>query len=189
MSLLSDTSLSLAAAIASGELGLIIGPRAERTQMLALSAQLALRGPVRVLDGGNSYNALYVARYIRRHTVQLNETLNRITVARAFTCYQVVSLLQKTAVSTRPTLVLDLLATFYDESVEVPEAYRLLREVVNQLHRLRRLAPVIVSLRPVPSHQPDRAGLSQPLEKMANHLLRREPVETVVFQPSLFAKD
>ena len=154
--------------------------------MLELSVQLALRGSVRVLDGGNSYNALYVARYIRRHTVQLEETLNRITVARSFTCYQVVTLLAETAASPHPTLILDLLATFYDESVDIREAHRLLRQVMIQLNRLRRLAPVIVSLRPAPPHQPDRAGLSQPLEKLADHLLLREPATTAVYQPSFF---
>ena len=186
--------MSLLAELNPGQIGLVIGPRAERTMMLELSAQLALRGPVRVLDVGNSYNALYVARYLRRHTVQLNEALNRISVARAFTCYQVVTLLAETActepaevaVSPHPTLILDLLATFYDESVDVREAHRLLRDVVSQLHRLRRLAPIIISLRPAPSHQPDRAGWHLPLEKIADHLLIREPVETAVCQPSLF---
>ena len=194
--------MSLLAELNPGQIGLVIGPRAERLTLLELSAHLALRSPVRVLDGGNSYNTLYVSRYIRRHTVQLNETLNRITVARAFTCYQVVSLLQQTAVSHHPTLILDLLATFYDESVDLREAHRLLREVVNQVHRLRCLAPVIVSLRPTPPHQPDRVGLSQPLEKIADHLLIREPAETActerlkkveraevaVYQPSLFSE-
>ena len=178
--------MSLLAELNPGQIGLVVGPRAERTMMLELSAHLALRGPVRVLDGGNSYNALYVARYIRRHTAQLNEMLNRITVARAFTCYQVVSLLQQTAVSPHPTLILDLLSTFYDESVDLREAHRLLREAVSQLHRLRRLAPVIISLRPTPPHQTDRAGLSQPLEKIADHFLIWEPVETAVYQPLLF---
>ena len=169
--------MSFLAELNPGQIGLVIGPRAERLTLLELSAHLALHSPVRVLDGGNSYNALYVSRYIRRHTVQLNATLNRITVARAFTCYQVVSLLQQTAVSPHPTLILDLLATFYDESVDLREA-----------HRLRRLAPVIVSLRPTPPHQPDRAGLSQPLAKIADHFLIREPVETAVYQPSLFSE-
>ncbi|GJM40424.1 MAG: hypothetical protein DHS20C20_07060 [Ardenticatenaceae bacterium] len=63
----------------------VIGPRAEHMTMLELSARLSLRGPVRVLDGGNSYNALYVARYIRRQTTKMNEMLNRNTVARVFT--------------------------------------------------------------------------------------------------------
>lgn len=178
--------MSLLPNLKPGQIGLVVGPRAERLMMLELSAHLARRGSVRVLDGGNSYNALYVARTIRRHTVHLNETLNRITVARAFTCYQVVTLLTQTPVSPHPTLILDLLATFYDESVALREAHRLLRQVVTQLHRLRRLAPVIISLRPPPPHQPDRAGLSQLLEKLADQRLMREPAETAVCQPSLF---
>lgn len=180
--------MSLLPDFTPGQIGLIIGPRAERTMMLELSAQLSLHGPVRVLDGGNSYNALYVARYIRRHTVQLDETLNRIVVARAFTCYQVVTLLAETAVSPYPTLIFDLLFTFYDESVDVREAHRLLREVVAQLHRLRRLAPVIISLRPAPPQQPDRKSLGLPLEKIADHLLIREPVAMAVYQPALFPR-
>ena len=180
--------------LAAGQIGLVIGPRAERLIMLELSAHLALRGSVRMLDGGNSYNALYVARFLRRETVRLDESLNRIMVARAFTCYQVITLLEETAVSPHPTLVLDLLSTFYDESVTVPEAYRLLQLVVGHLHRLRHCAPVVVSLRPSPIHQPDRAGFSKPMETIADHLLIREPVETAtsassvqaVFQPSLF---
>ncbi|MCP4418015.1 MAG: hypothetical protein GY805_15440, partial [Chloroflexi bacterium] len=106
--------MSLLPELATGELGLVIGSHAERMQMLELSAVLALRGSVRVLDGGNSYDALYVARYIRRHTVRLDEALKRISVARAFTCYQMVTLLQQTAVFPSPTLVLDLLTTFGD---------------------------------------------------------------------------
>lgn len=65
--------------------------------MLEMSALLALRGPVRVLDNGNSYNALYVARFIRQQTVRLDDALSRIAVARAFTCYQVITLLEETA--------------------------------------------------------------------------------------------
>ena len=172
--------------LTAGQIGLLIGPRAERMTMLDLSAMLALRGPARVLDGGNSYNALYVARYLRRHTAKLDETLNQIMVARAFTCYQLVTLLEETAVSPYPTLVLDLLSTFYDESVSVPEAYRLLRLVTRHLHRLRRLAPVIVSLRPSPLHQPDRAGFNRPLETIADLLLVHPPEETATFQPTLF---
>ena len=186
MSLLPELSTAVATEVATGELGLVIGPRAERVQMLELSAILALRGTVRVLDGGNSYNALYVARYIRRHTVQLNETLNRITVARAFTCYQMVTLLQETAVTAAPTLVLDLLTTFGDESIDLGESVRLLRLAIVQLQRLCRLAPVVVSIQPFPSHQSDRAILTELVMNAATHHFIREPMSTAVSQPTLF---
>ena len=179
------TALTTATTVASGELGLVLGPRAERQHMLALSAVLAQRGVVRVLDGGNSYNALYVARYIRRYTVQMEATLNRITIARAFTCYQMVTLLQETAVSHTPTLVLDLLSTFGDESIDLGESVRLLRLALVQLQRLCRLAPVIVSLQPL--HQPERAVLTEMVLNAAAHHFIREPPETAVAQPSLFS--
>ena len=178
MSLLPD----LATSVATGELGLVIGPRAERLQMLELSARLALHGAVRVLDGGNSYNALYVARYVRRQTVQLDETLNRILVARAFTCYQMVTLLCETAVSPTPTLVLDLLATFGDENVDLGESIRLLRLAIVQLQRLCRLAPVVVSIRPFSLHQSDRAVLTELVMNAATHHFVREPGEEITRQ-------
>lgn len=201
MSLLPELCTTVATSVATGELGLVIGPRAERMQMLELSAILALRGTVRVLDGGNSYNALYVARYIRRHTVQLNETLNRISIARAFTCYQMVTLLQETAtsasstalsrsvqaVSPAPTLVLDLLATFGDESIDLRESVRLLRLALDQLQRLCQLAPVVISIRPFPLHQSDRTILTGLVMNAATHHFVREPRETAVSQPSLFS--
>lgn len=186
MSLLPELSTAVATEVATGELGLVIGPRAERMQMLELSAILALRGRVRVLDGGNSYNALYVARYIRRHAVQLNETLNRIQVARAFTCYQMVTLLQETAVSCTPTLVLDLLATFGDESIDLNESVRLLRLAIVQLQRLCQLAPVVASIRPFPSHQSDRTVLIEQVMTAASRHFFRKPEETAVSQPTLF---
>lgn len=210
--------MSLLPKIANGELGLVIGPHAKRMQMLELSAALALRGSVRVLDGGNSYNALYVARYIRRHSVQLDETLRRIYVARAFTCYQMVTLLQQAvcppvftrgrlrevpvpakardteAVFPHPTLVLDLLATFGDESVDLKEAVRLLRLVLIQLQQLCRRAPVVVSLRPFPHLQTERNILIKMVMAGATYHFERETLDTpptssrgqTVTQPYLF---
>ena len=81
------------AVFGSGQLTLIVGPHAEREAMLAIVARFALRGPARVLDGGNSYDAFQVARLIRRASRDLDRALGRIAVARAFTCYQVLTLL------------------------------------------------------------------------------------------------
>lgn len=159
--------------VQTGELAVLLGPRAARETMLALTAVLALRGPVQVLDAGNCFNAYQVARQLRRHTTDLDAALNRITIARAFTCYQVVALFQQTQATAAPLLVFDLLATFTDESVAVPECYRLLRQTTDHLRRLRRCAPVVVSLRP--PRQPDRQGLVTAVTQLANHLLEEYP--------------
>jgi len=101
--------------IVAGTLNVLIGPRAEREAMIELSAMLALRGPVRVLDGGNCFDAYRVARRVRRQTPHLDEVLGRIQVARAFTCYQVVTLFRQTPAGPAPQLIFDLLAAAADQ--------------------------------------------------------------------------
>ena len=132
----------------SNHLMLVIAPFAARTAMLDLAAQLAAHGPLRVLDGGNQFNVYPVARAIRRQTSDLNVSLQRIVLSRAFTCYQMVVMLDETAAAPFPipTLALDLLATFYDENVALVESQRLLRGCISRLQQASQQAPVIVSV-------------------------------------------
>ena len=118
--------------------------------MLDLAAQLAAHGPLRVLDGGNQFNVYPVARAIRRRTSDLNAALQRIVLSRAFTCYQMVVMLDEAAAAPFPipTLALDLLATFYDENVTLVESQRLLRGCISRLLQMSQQIPVIVSVRP-----------------------------------------
>ena len=130
---------------------LLVGPRSLNTTMLNAVARLGEGGAsaahaaetansglmppwpaVRILDGGNRFNAYTVARAARGQP----EVLKRITVARAFTCYQVRSLLESTPAIPVPFVVLDLLSTFYDESVQVGERKRLLRACTMHMERL-----------------------------------------------------
>ena len=157
--------------IAAGTLSLMIGPRGEREAMTELAAMLALRGPVCVLDGGNSFDAYRVARLIRRQTPRLTDMLHNVQIARAFTCYQVLTLFRQTPSGPAPQLVLNLLATFCDESVKVDESRRLLGAVIEHLHRLRGRAPVAVSISRPP--QPERAGLVDMLMEAADQVLVR----------------
>lgn len=125
--------------------------RAANRNGLALfdtAADLALEGPLRVLDGGNCINIYPLARALRRRTTNLSAVLRNVRLARAFTCYQMLALLSETPADGMPTLVLDLLATFYDESVPLYESQRLLRLAVLELLRLRAAGPLIVSARP-----------------------------------------
>ena len=151
------------------QITLLIGPRAQREMMLDLTAVLALRGRVRVIDGGNSFDPYPVARAIRRRTHRLDEIFARVTIARAFTCYQVVTLLEHTPATNRPHLVCDLAATFYDEAISYNESYRLLRIAAGELRRLSRRAPVVVTARPAP--RGERSGLLRLLEDTADHVL------------------
>jgi hypothetical protein len=137
-----------------GDLLLVLAPHAGGAIMWELVARLASRGSVRLLDGGNCFDVykcnLAVGQALGGRTADLPAVLKRIRLSRAFTCYQLVALLKSTSAEPVPTLVLDLLSTFYDENVSAEESLRLLQECIAHLQRLNRLAPVAASIRPGP---------------------------------------
>ena len=131
----------------SGKLLLLAAPRSVlKSALPPWIARLAAAGPLMVLDGGNCFNAYGVARDLRRRTPHVTDALKRISVARAFTCYQMAALLSETSNSALPILTLDLLATFADENVRLDERKRLLAGCVNQLRRLSATAPAAISV-------------------------------------------
>lgn len=157
------------------QIQLVVAPHAGREMMLALASRLAPGHVVRVLDGGNQFNAYTVSREIRRHTADLNRALSNIRLSRGFTCYQMMVLLADTpTIPDRPVLVLDLLATFYDESVPLVESRRLLEEAIIHLRRLSRTAPVMVSARTPNALCPDRIILLDVLRAAATQVMTAE---------------
>lgn len=180
-----ETSLPI---LAPGRLLLLTLPRSFNQDLtLHLIARLSLTEPVRVLEGGNAFAAFELARLIRRQTVQLEEALKRIELARAFTCYQVLALLAQTPATETPCFVLNLLATFYDESVSQAESERLLKVAIEHIQRLRTYAPVVVSVSPPPQKYNTRAGLITQLEGIADDILAPVPIRSALPQPHLFA--
>jgi hypothetical protein len=135
--------------IRPGKWTLLVLNRGMHTPLLSNLYRLAERSPLAVLDGGNRFNAYFVARGARGQS----ELLERITVSRAFTCYQMLTLLETTHSLPGPILALDLLNTFSDESVRVHERRRLLTGCIAHLDRLSRQAGGAVTVHPpaVPS--------------------------------------
>jgi len=129
-----------------GQFTLVVLPPRANPPLLHMVARLALRGPLRLLDGGNRFNAYTVAQALRRHTGQVEAALARIRISRAFTCYQVAALLAETPALPASTVALDLLATFRDESVPLWERRRLLAVCREHLRRLASQAPLLVSV-------------------------------------------
>lgn len=160
----------------SNRLLVLVAPHAAGTLMLELSARLALNGGLRVLDGGNRFNVYPVARNIRRYTSELNGALSRIHLARAFTCYQMAVMLAETAADGKPTLVLDFLATFYDENVSLEESRRLLEDCLLNLKRLSRNAPVVVSVKMPGRICAERSVLVDQLAGQASQSWTLEPL-------------
>jgi hypothetical protein len=159
---------------------ILAAPFAGSRAMLEIAAHLALYTPLRVLDGGNRFNAREVALLLRHlNAPDLYQALSSIQVRRAFTCYQMTALLEDTPPSSHPSLVIDLLDTFYDESAPLPERRSLIERCMQQLHNLSSLAPTVVSVRPPQPSYADPTGLLEIVQN-AGDLLWLPEEEAVV---------
>jgi hypothetical protein len=168
-----------------GSLIVIYASQAAREQVSTLSAELALRGSLTVLDGGNRFQPYRVAQLLRQHTAQVDSAAKRLFIRRAFTCYQMLALLEGTPTLRQPYLILDLLATFYDDHVNEREARRLLEACLLQVERLRQIAPVVITLAPPPTDE--RAFLIEMVCARTEHVLAQEVPAPQIYQPALFA--
>jgi hypothetical protein len=159
----------------SGSIHLLLTPSPLRRSLVTLFCmQLALRGPVRILDGGNRFDVRGLARELRRHTRLYRLALEGVYVARAFTCYQMTTLLAETSSQPIPTLVPDLLTTFQDENVALAERRRLLGDCLKQLRRLSQKSILLVSA------DPDTPELLEPLMAAAGQLWQFELPQTLI---------
>jgi hypothetical protein len=140
--------------LSPGKLILLAAPRSTAKALLQeVIVRLAGSGPVRMIVGNNQFDGYSIARMLRRRSRAMNGHLERIQLTRAFTCYQMATLLRETPNAPIPTMVVGLLATFYDENVPEFESLRVLRECIWELNRLGRSAPLIVSAEPLPQRE------------------------------------
>jgi hypothetical protein len=169
-----------------GRITVMLAPHAARALLLEGAARLALHNTVRVLDGGNQFNAYNVARSIRRYTADLEPTLARIHLARAFTCYQVETLVSGAAMQMKPpqvTFILDMLSTFNDENVALAERKRLLERIRLALRVIARQSILVIGLRPAHPGYPDTVELVERVMGWADDIWQAE--ERPVLQPAL----
>ncbi len=142
-----------------GQILVVVTPHVGGEAVFDLAARLALAGHLEVIDGGNTFNAYRAVEALRRNAPRLPGgpagALERVRLARAFTCYQLAALLEALETAPLPDetgqppqgempwlekdcplLILDLLATFGDQSVAIRERRRLLGACLAGLKRL-----------------------------------------------------
>ncbi len=168
----------------SHSLTAVCAPHAAAEEAAILIAGLARQGPVTVLDCGNRFAAYRLMQELRLRLPNPMPAILRVYVRRAFTCYQVQTLLGGTPSRAQPHILLDLLSTFYDENVSLPEAHRLLESCLRQVERLNQAGPVLVTLAPPPIAE--RADLVERVYAAAHTLYSLELPITQELQPTLF---
>ena len=136
---------------------------------------------MQVLDGGNRFDACGLSRELRRRGRDFYLPLKRVQISRAFTCYQMAAMLEATAPLSTPTVILDLFATFYDESVPFSERRRLLEHSIKRIRILAQQSAVIIS---APLPQSDDEFITY-LKANVDRVWRFE-AESAPVQPRLF---
>jgi hypothetical protein len=114
------------------------------TSLLCVSAVAAFGEEVIFIDGGNSIDPYGIANLCRRMGQGRGHVLSQINVARAFTAYQLVSLINNrledmVRQSRASTLVVSCFVDlFFDKDMAWAESFQLIKRCVNTLMRLTR---------------------------------------------------
>ena len=136
-----------------------------------LTAWLAVKNGVQIQDCACAFNATHVMQLLRLQTIAVLPAMAQIQIARAFTAYQLQTMLTQTSATLAPILIFNLLHLLYDDNIQTPEAFRLLHLFIAQLNRLRQTASIVASIRQPPTDQPDRHGLLHLLTQQADTVL------------------
>ena len=140
-----------------GEATLWVGPTAAVEPILELLyvGSARVRGRISLLEGANRFHPYRIGELGRAFGVDATETVRRIRLARAFTAYQMVALVDGWLREVRrhpPTLLVghDLPALFTDDEVPPEEQAGLLRRMARGLAELLRRVdvPLLLTLGP-----------------------------------------
>jgi len=147
----------LARRFAPGEATVWTGPSAAVEPVLELlyAGSAVARGRISLLEGANRFHPYRIGELGRALGIDATETLRRIRLARAFTAYQMVALVDGWAREVRrrpPTLLIghDLPALFADVEIPDEERFALLGHVARTLAALARdvRLPLLLTLDP-----------------------------------------
>jgi hypothetical protein len=147
----------LARRFAPGEATLWTGPRLAVEPILELlyAGSALARGRISLVEGANRFHPYRIGELGRSLGLDATETLERIRLARAFTAYQMVALVDGWAAEARrhpPSLLIghDLPALFTDDEIPEEEQEALLRHIARTLSALVRevRAPLLLTLGP-----------------------------------------
>jgi len=142
------------------------------TSLLCIRAQLpaqlgGLGSSVIFIDGGNTFRLYKIARLAQLHQLNPGKVLERIYISRAFTAYQLTSLildkLEETVKKYDAKLVVisDIAGFFLDKDVAHEEAQRVYSQIVSYLSSFARKHQIVVVATYLPYSESQRNILLQ----------------------------
>ncbi len=133
--------------------------------------------PVFVVDAANRFDPYLLAREGRKRGLPPDHVLQRVQVARAFTCHQLVQLVQEglpaalAGVTRALVIILGPCSLFYDEQVPLAERRRLFRTLVVALATIKKRA-ALWFLQPELPPQVANQHFGRLLARLADRVIR-----------------
>ena len=142
------------------------------TSLLCIRAQLptqlgGLGSNVVFIDGGNTFRLYKIARLAQLHQLNPREVLERIFISRAFTAYQLTSLildkLEETIKNYNAKLVVisDITGFFLDKDIPNEEAQRVYSQIISYLSSFAKKHQIILITTYLPYADNRRTSLLQ----------------------------
>ncbi len=140
------------------------------TSLLCVRAQLpvqlgGLGSNVVFIDGGNTFRLYNIARLAQLHQLDPTETLRHIFISRAFTAYQLTSLIMEKLEETVKTynaklvIISDIAGFFLDNDVTQEEAQRIYNQIIVYLSNFARKHQIVLIATYLPYENNRRNGL------------------------------
>jgi hypothetical protein len=142
---------------------------AMRTAAVAVERQLA----VAVIDGAMAFDVTVIAAAAQARRVPPECWLRRISIARAFTCHQVATLLCErlepllASQSVGLIILLGPCTTFFDEQVPFKDTFLLFQRVLSTIEALCTRGPLLLMAQTLDGHRTRRILFARALVKAA----------------------
>ncbi len=142
------------------------------TSLLCIRAQLptqlgGLGSNVIFIDGGNTFRLYNIARLAQLHQLNPEEMLEKIFISRAFTAYQLTSLIMEKLEETVKTynakvvIISDIAGFFLDSDVAAEEAQRVYSQIVSYLSNFARNHQIVLIATYLPYENSKRHSILQ----------------------------
>lgn len=141
--------------------------------MQELIDRFALQEPVQVVVGGNRIMFDHLPLLLGEQAGNVYEIMDRISVSRAETCYQMLDVLEALQPSPAPLVITDMLESFYEEDLTPQEVNMLLQNCLKHIVQLSETAPVLISA----GGDASRPNLLELLERNADTRFYFQPAE------------
>ncbi|MBU1206080.1 MAG: hypothetical protein KKH04_03995 [Proteobacteria bacterium] len=157
---------------------LIVGERPEAFTVYLSAFAASLGFKVLVADGANAFDPYVVSKFARREGVSSEGLLKKISVARAFTCHQLATLIRErlgpglSPGTSSLVVLLGPCTTFFDEDVPGEEAALLFRKTLAQVQKMSREGVSFLMSQSFSGFNSRRSFLLRELARVADAVLK-----------------